>query len=107
LRPYLEKALHKRAGGMAQGVGPEFKPQYPKIKIKKKRAGGVAVMQKKKKCFLPVRKMYIPQVLTKQSQFKECSSEKRLFTSFFFLCLQPTLQHPVHSCSERAASAKH
>jgi hypothetical protein len=30
-RPYLEKTLHKnRAGGVAQGVGPEFKPQYHK-----------------------------------------------------------------------------
>jgi hypothetical protein len=33
MRPYLKKkTLHKnRAGGMAQGVGPEFKPQYHKI----------------------------------------------------------------------------
>jgi hypothetical protein len=31
VRPYLEKTHHKRrAGGVAQGVGPEFKPQYPK-----------------------------------------------------------------------------
>jgi hypothetical protein len=30
-----QKTLHKdRAGGVAQGVGPEFKPQYSKIKIK-------------------------------------------------------------------------
>jgi hypothetical protein len=33
VRPYLKKKkkkiLHKnRAGGVAQGVGPEFKPQY-------------------------------------------------------------------------------
>jgi hypothetical protein len=29
LRPYLEKTLHKqRAGGMAQGGSPEFKPKY-------------------------------------------------------------------------------
>jgi hypothetical protein len=28
-RPYLKKNLHKnRAGGVAQGEGPEFKPQY-------------------------------------------------------------------------------
>jgi hypothetical protein len=28
-RPYLENTHHnKRAGGVAQGVGPEFKPQY-------------------------------------------------------------------------------
>jgi hypothetical protein len=33
VRPYLEKTLHKkRAGGMAQGEGPEFKPQYSKKK---------------------------------------------------------------------------
>jgi hypothetical protein len=32
MRPYLEKPHHKkRAGGVAQGVGPEFKPQYCKI----------------------------------------------------------------------------
>jgi hypothetical protein len=38
LRPYLENTLHqKRAGGMAQGVGPEFKPQYCKKKKKRKK----------------------------------------------------------------------
>jgi hypothetical protein len=32
VRPYLEKTLHKkRAGGMVQGVGPEFS-QYQKKK---------------------------------------------------------------------------
>jgi hypothetical protein len=32
-RPYLEKTHHKnRAGGVAQGEGPEFKPQYHKKK---------------------------------------------------------------------------
>jgi hypothetical protein len=37
MRPYLEKKpLTKRAGGVAQGVGPEFKPQYHKKKKKKK-----------------------------------------------------------------------
>jgi hypothetical protein len=36
VRPYLEKNLHKnRAGGMAQGKGPDFKPQYCKKKKKK------------------------------------------------------------------------
>jgi hypothetical protein len=31
--PYLEKhASEKWAGGVAQGVGPEFKPQYHKKK---------------------------------------------------------------------------
>jgi hypothetical protein len=30
----------KRAGGMAQGVGPEFKPQYHKKKKKKKKRTG-------------------------------------------------------------------
>jgi hypothetical protein len=35
-RPYLEKnPSQKRAGGVAQGVGPEFKPQYWKKKTKK------------------------------------------------------------------------
>jgi hypothetical protein len=37
MRPYLKKTLHKkRAGGVAKGVGPEFKPQYQKNKNKKK-----------------------------------------------------------------------
>jgi hypothetical protein len=43
---YLKKILNKnRDGGVAQGVGPEFKPQYHKKKkiiTKEKRAGGVA-----------------------------------------------------------------
>jgi hypothetical protein len=35
MRPYLEKTLHKiEAGGMTQGVDPEFKPQYCKKKKK-------------------------------------------------------------------------
>jgi hypothetical protein len=34
-RPYLKKTHpKKRAGGVAQGVGPEFKPQYRKKKKK-------------------------------------------------------------------------
>jgi hypothetical protein len=33
MRPYLEKTHHKkRAGGVTQGVGSEFKPQYHKKK---------------------------------------------------------------------------
>jgi hypothetical protein len=29
VRPYLEKTYYKkRGGGVAQGVGPDFKPQY-------------------------------------------------------------------------------
>jgi hypothetical protein len=36
MRPYLEKTLHKkRAGRVAQGVGPEFKSQYHKKKLLK------------------------------------------------------------------------
>jgi hypothetical protein len=35
VRPFLEKnPSQKRAGGVAQGVGPEFKPQYCKKKKK-------------------------------------------------------------------------
>jgi hypothetical protein len=35
MRPYLEKTLHKKkAGGVVQGVGPEFKPQYKKKRQK-------------------------------------------------------------------------
>jgi hypothetical protein len=34
MRPYLKKThLEKRAGGVAQDVGPEFKPQYHKKKV--------------------------------------------------------------------------
>jgi hypothetical protein len=39
-RSYLKKKKHpslKRAGGMAQGVGPEFKPQYHKKKERKRK----------------------------------------------------------------------
>jgi hypothetical protein len=33
VRPYLEKAPHKkRASGMTESVGPKFKPQYRKRK---------------------------------------------------------------------------
>jgi hypothetical protein len=33
MRPYLENTImNKRAGGVAQGVGPEFKSQYHKKK---------------------------------------------------------------------------
>jgi hypothetical protein len=36
MRPYLENTImKKRAGGVAQGVGPEFKSQYSKKKKKK------------------------------------------------------------------------
>jgi hypothetical protein len=35
-----QKNIHKnRAGGVAQGEGPEFKPQYRKKKKKKKKEG--------------------------------------------------------------------
>jgi hypothetical protein len=35
MKPYLEKTYcKKRAGGVAQGIGPEFKPQYLKKKKK-------------------------------------------------------------------------
>jgi hypothetical protein len=36
VRPYLKTLSQKRAGGVAHGVGPEFKPQYHKKKGKKK-----------------------------------------------------------------------
>jgi hypothetical protein len=36
MRPYLEKVHHKnRAGEVALGEGPEFKPQYFKKNLKK------------------------------------------------------------------------
>jgi hypothetical protein len=31
-RPYLKKKSQKGAGGVAQGIGPEFKPQHSKEK---------------------------------------------------------------------------
>jgi hypothetical protein len=33
----LKKTLQKRVGGVAQGVGPDFKPQYCKKKKKKEK----------------------------------------------------------------------
>jgi hypothetical protein len=37
VRSYLQKTLHKnRVGGVAQGVGPKFKPQYCKKTKNKK-----------------------------------------------------------------------
>jgi hypothetical protein len=36
-RHYLQKTLHKKGpGGVAQGVGPEFKPQYHKKREKER-----------------------------------------------------------------------
>jgi hypothetical protein len=36
MRPYLEKNLtQKRSGGVAQDIGPEFKPQFHKKEKKK------------------------------------------------------------------------
>jgi hypothetical protein len=35
VRPYLEKAHQKRAGGVPQSVGPEFKPSTAKYIFKK------------------------------------------------------------------------
>jgi hypothetical protein len=34
MRPYLKKTHHKKAGIVAGGVGPEFKPQHCKKKKK-------------------------------------------------------------------------
>jgi hypothetical protein len=42
MRSYLEKTHHKkRAVGVTQGIGPEFKPQHPLQKKKKNRKSGV------------------------------------------------------------------
>jgi hypothetical protein len=42
MRPYLEKILHRKwAGGVFQGISPEFKPQYRKRKKKTPRTLGV------------------------------------------------------------------
>jgi hypothetical protein len=38
VRPYLKNIHHnKKTGGVTQGEGPEFKPQYHKKKKKKKK----------------------------------------------------------------------
>jgi hypothetical protein len=38
MRPYLKKIFHKnKTGGVAQGEGPEFKPQYHKKKKSKEK----------------------------------------------------------------------
>jgi hypothetical protein len=38
MRPYVEKILHKKGlGGVAQGVGSEFKPHYCKNKEERKK----------------------------------------------------------------------
>jgi hypothetical protein len=36
MRPYLKKILHKK--GLAQGIGPQFKPQYREKKLGKTKA---------------------------------------------------------------------
>jgi hypothetical protein len=38
-----KKKSHKRAAGVAQGVGPEFKPQYHQKKIKNRKRRGKAL----------------------------------------------------------------
>jgi hypothetical protein len=41
MRPYLKKTHHKNgAGGVAQGVGPEFKPWYHKTTTTTKKVEG-------------------------------------------------------------------
>jgi hypothetical protein len=46
----LKNPSQKRAGGVSQGVGPEFKPQHPikenKTRNKQKRAGGLVQLIK-------------------------------------------------------------
>jgi hypothetical protein len=50
VRPYLEKIHHnKRAGGAAQGVDPEFKPQYHKKKKKKRKKESAGRQERKQK----------------------------------------------------------
>jgi hypothetical protein len=48
-RPYLKKTHHKikRTGGVAQGVSPEFKPQYCKQKKKQTKKLICAIKKKK------------------------------------------------------------
>jgi ribosomal protein RSM22 (predicted rRNA methylase) len=53
----------KRAGGVAQGKGPEFKPQYHKKEKKKQQ---------------PIKQT------NKQKTFKREESETKIFSSFFF-----------------------
>jgi hypothetical protein len=43
-RPYLKKT-HQKTGGVAQGVGPECKPQYSQKKKKKKKVSGLTILK--------------------------------------------------------------
>jgi hypothetical protein len=53
VRPYLEKPYHKkRAGGVARGVGPEFKPQFRKKKNKNPKTQTVSEMKLGVKLYL-------------------------------------------------------
>jgi hypothetical protein len=62
VRPYLKKTpSQKRAGGVAQGVGPEFKPQYHKKK-KVKWSGKYRQEQVVAKVFAPITKQPFMQI---------------------------------------------
>jgi hypothetical protein len=58
MRPYLKNTHHKnRAGGVSQGEGPEFKPQYQKNKNKKQmwsksQGNSIQPQKRRKSCHL-------------------------------------------------------
>jgi hypothetical protein len=52
VRPCLENTHHRKgAGGVAQSVGPEFKPHYHKKRKKKKKARCINKLKKNLKQF--------------------------------------------------------
>jgi hypothetical protein len=67
-----QKTLHKnRAGGVAQGKGPEFKPQYHK---KKKKVKSSIAQSHSKSSMVP----HDLWALTGQCQFRPCESSKNV-----------------------------
>jgi hypothetical protein len=65
LRPYLEKnPSQKKAGGVAQGVGLEFKPQYCKKKKKKLNW----ILPNNKELMLGLRTKHLPSMCKAQVQ---------------------------------------
>jgi hypothetical protein len=60
-----KKNHKKRAGGVAQGIGPEFKPQYQKKKKEKKNLGGLVCSCRVSHClnFAVILHVLVPCVL--------------------------------------------
>jgi hypothetical protein len=76
-RPYLKKTHHKRAGRVAQGEGPEFKPQYHQKKKPKKQ---------KKLEFDKASSVLGEGVFLRMGSFHLISSSLLWFSGFFCVC---------------------